>query len=136
MEEGEYCSLIQERKPLFSSQLPTNIADFCVICKLCEHIIHCSIIRHLTENNILSDAQYGFRKCRSCDTQLIVTIDDLAKVHVLDKKSQTDVILLDCEKAFDKVSHRHLLAKVKHFGIHGSTLNWISDFLHARTQTF
>ena len=125
--------------PLFkkgSRSSPANyrpISLTSVLCKLCEHIIHCSVIRHLTDNNILSDAQHGFRKRRSCDTQLIITIDDLAKV--LDKKSQADVILLDFEKAFDKVSHRHLLAKIKHLGIHGSTLNWISDFLHARTQT-
>ena len=103
-----------------------------VLCKLCEHVIHCSVIRHLSANNILSDAQHGFRKRRSCDTQLIITIDDLAKG--IEAKSQTDVILLDYEKAFDKVSHRHLLAKVHHYGIHGNTFRWISDFLHSRTQ--
>ena len=103
-----------------------------VLCKLCEHIIHCAVIRHLTANNILSDAQHGFRKRRSCDTQLIITIDDLAKG--IEAKSQTDVILLDNEKAFDKVSHRHLLAKVHHYGIHGNTFSWIRDFLRSRTQ--
>ena len=103
-----------------------------VLCKLCEHILHCAVIRHLSDHEILSDAQHGFRKRRSCDTQLIVTVEDLAKG--LDSKSQTDVILLDYEKAFDKVSHRHLLYKVKHYGIQGSTLQWISDFLHSRSQ--
>ena len=49
-------------------------------------------------------------------------------------KSQTDVVLLDYEKAFDKVSHRHLLSKVKHDGIQGSSFQWISDFLHSRSQ--
>ena len=39
------------------------------------------------------------------DSQLIVTLQDLAKG--LDNKTQTDVILLDYEKAFDKVSHPH-----------------------------
>ena len=104
-----------------------------VLCKLCEHILHCAIIRHLSDHEILSDAQHGFRKRRSCDTQLIATLEDLARG--IDNKSQTDVILLDYEKAFDKVSHRHLLSKVKHYGIHGSTLQWISDFLHSRSQT-
>ena len=103
-----------------------------VLCKLCEHILHCAIIRHLSDHEILSDAQHGFRKRRSCDTQLIVTLEDLAKG--LDNKSQTDVVLLDYEKAFDKVSHRHLLSKVKHYGIQGSSFQWISDFLHSRSQ--
>ena len=124
--------------PLFkkgSRSSPANyrpISLTSVLCKLCEHIIHCSIIRHLSANEILSDAQHGFRKRRSCDTQLIVTIEDLAKG--IEEKSQTDVILLDYEKAFDKVSHRHLLAKVNHYGIQGSTFRWISDFLHSRSQ--
>ena len=37
---------------------------------------------------------------RSCESQLIVTLHNLAKS--LDEKSQVDVILLDFEKAFDK----------------------------------
>ena len=47
--------------------------------KLCEHVIHSAIINHFTEQRILSDAQHGFRKRRSCDTQLILTINDLAR---------------------------------------------------------
>ncbi len=102
------------------------------MCKLCEHIIHCAAIRHLSSHNILSDAQHGFRKHRSCDSQLLLTINDLAKG--LDDKSQLDVILLDYEKAFDKVSHRHLLLRAERYGIRDSTLNWIRDFLSNRTQ--
>ena len=63
---------------------------------------------------------------------MIATLEDLARG--IDNKSQADVILLDYEKAFDKVSHRHLLSKVKHYGIHSSTFQWISDFLHSRSQ--
>ena len=42
-----------------------------VLCKLCEHILHSTIITHLANHKILSDAQHGFRKRRSCDTQLL-----------------------------------------------------------------
>ncbi len=98
-----------------------------IMCKPCEHIIHCAAIQHLSSHNILSDAQHGFWKHRSCGSQLLLTINDLAKG--LDDKSQLDVILLDYEKAFNKVSHRHLLLKAEHYGIRGSTLNWIKDFL-------
>jgi hypothetical protein len=103
-----------------------------VLSKLCEHIIHCAVIRHLSDLNILSDAQHGFRQRRSCDTQLILTVEDLARG--LDNREQIDVILLDYEKAFDKVSHRHLLLKAEHYGIRGTTLEWIRDFLHNRSQ--
>ena len=125
--------------PLFKKGSRSDAANYrpisltSVLCKLCEHIIHCAVINHLSDNNIISDAQHGFRKQRSCETQLLGMLDDLAKG--LDMKSQIDVVLLDYEKAFDKVSHRHLMKKVQHYGICGVTADWISDFLHSRTQS-
>jgi retron-type reverse transcriptase len=42
---------------------------------------------------------------------------------------------MDFAKAFDKVSHRRLLYKLKYYGIQTHTLNWIQAFLTDRTQT-
>ena len=78
---------------------------------------------HLETNNILSNAQFGFRKHHSAKLQLIQTSYDFALS--LQNKSQTDAILLDFSKAFDKVSHHHLILKLQHYGIRGTTLNWI-----------
>jgi len=90
-----------------------------------EHILHSSIMNHLEHHKMLSDQQHGFRKNRSCETQLILSIDDVAKC--VDDHGQTDAILLDFSKAFDKVSHSWLLLKLKHYSINNCTLNWISD---------
>ena len=43
-------------------------------------------------------------------------------------------MLFDFSKVFDKVSHRHLLLKLEHYGVRGPTLFWIGDFLTNRTQ--
>ena len=48
---------------------------------------------------------------------------------------QTDLILLDFSKAFDKVAHEKLILKLHQYGIRGNTLNWIKDFLDNRKQT-
>jgi hypothetical protein len=75
-----------------------------VWCKLFEKscwIICSSVAKHLETHGILNDAQHGFRKNRSWDSQLILTIQDLAKGIVLGE--QIDLILLDFSKAFDKV---------------------------------
>jgi hypothetical protein len=64
-----------------------------------EHIIHSSIMKHFDANNILSDAQHGFRYKRSCKSQLVITVQEIAKR--LAKGSQVDIILLDFAKAFD-----------------------------------
>ena len=54
---------------------------------------------HLTHHNILSDSQHGFRARRSCETQLVETIQELA--ITLSEGKQIDAILLDFSKAFD-----------------------------------
>ena len=43
---------------------------------------------------------------------------DLA--YSLDNKGQSDIVLLDFSKAFDKVSHHLLLTKLQHYGIWGN----------------
>ena len=60
------------------------------------------------------------------------TVHDLALN--LDKGKQTDVILLDLSKAFDKVPHQLNLSKLHFYGMQNSTLNWISSFIINRTQ--
>ena len=44
------------------------------------------------------------------------------------------MIILDFSKAFDRVPHQRLLKKACHYGIRGHTLQWITSFLHGRTQ--
>ena len=46
-----------------------------VTCKILEHII----INHLDTNNTLTDAQHGFRKRRSCETQLVTAVNEFSK---------------------------------------------------------
>ena len=103
-----------------------------ISCKLLEHIICSSVMKHLETNNLLSNSQHGFRKNRSCETQLILAIQDLAKG--IDDREQQDVILLDFSKAFDTVPHARLLHKLQHYGIGGKTHRWIADFLRNRCQ--
>ena len=62
----------------------------------------------------------------------ILTVNDFARG--LDDGKQTDAVSLDFSKAFDKVSHRHLFIKLSYYGIRGSTLSWIQDFLTNRSQ--
>lgn len=105
----------------------------CICCKLMEHIVTSHIMKHLESNKILYDLQHGFRHSRSCETQLLSFIQELQSTN--NSNAQTDLIIMDFAKAFDKVPHRHLLYKLNHFGITGNTLNWISAFLSDRTQT-
>ena len=109
---------------------PISLTSVC--CKLMEHIIHSQVMHHLDKHNALCDQQHGFRKRRSCESQLILTLQDLAKG--IEEGEQIDAVLLDFSKAFDKVPHQRLLYKINHYGVHGATLRWIESFLSGRTQ--
>ena len=78
------------------------------------------------------DLQHGFRERRSCETQLVSLIEDLARKTSQGK--QTDLILLDFSKAFDKVNHSKLIMKLHSYGIRSATLRWIQAFLGNRRQ--
>ena len=90
-------------------------------------------MKHLDRNQILYDLQHGFPAKRSCETQLTMLIEELHQ-NLQDGK-QTDIILLDFSKAFDKVSHKKLIYKLHGYGIRGKTLRWIKSFLNGRSQS-
>ena len=52
-----------------------------------------------------------------CETQLIEFIDDFS--GNLEEGQQTDILVMDFVKAFDKVSHSLLIHKLHHYGIRG-----------------
>ena len=87
---------------------------------------------HLDAHNVLVDHQHGFRSNRSCETQLINTIEHLARS--INYRNQTDLLILDFSKAFDTVAHKRLLLKLEYYGIRGHHLNWMQSGLLNRTQ--
>ena len=77
---------------------------------------------HLEEHSLLSDLQHGFRKGFPCKSQLILTLQDLAKNF--EHKPQNNLVLLDFSKAFDSVPHQRLLLKLASYSMRGHTLTW------------
>ena len=114
-----------------SNYRPVSLTS--ISCKIMEHIVHSSIMDHFERHNILCDQQHGFRKRRSCESQLITTIQGIAS-RLRSGKDQVDVILLDFSKAFDKVPHQRLLYKLDFYGVRGENLQWVKSFLSSRKQ--
>ena len=115
---------------LASNYRPVSLTS--VPCKLLEHII-CSHIRgHLDRYNILSPLQHGFRGGHSCESQLLLTLQDLMCWR--DRKVQVDLAVLDFAKAFDTVPHESLLGKLNHYGVNNNIHSWIRAFLTHRSQ--
>ena len=107
-----------------------------VPCKILEHIIFHDIMAHLDSNNIPINSQNGFRRKFSCETQLITTVEKIAKA--IDNGKQTDLIIMDFSKAFDIVPlipHQRLINKLDYYGIRGHHKVWLTNWLTRREQT-
>ena len=101
--------------------------------KTFERVVRNKVVDHLEGNGIFNDGQHGFRRNRSCLTQLLNHYDNI--MRELNNGLEVDVVYLDMEKAFDKVDIKVLLGKLEKYGIRGRLLRWISDFLSDRIQT-
>ena len=117
-------------RSLASNYRPVSLTSVCG--KLLEHIVYSEVMNHLNLHDILSNAQHGFHSKLSCETQLLLTVHDFASG--LNDGKQTDAIILDFTKAFDKVSHKHLCTKLLYYGIRGPILDWIKDFISNGSQ--
>ena len=81
--------------------------------------------------------QHGFVKGKSTCTNLLECINDWTLI--LQNKDSVTVTYIDFSKAFDTVCHEKLFACLYAYGIRGSVLNWIQNFLtllHSSDQSW
>ena len=97
-----------------------------------EHVICSQMMNFFEENNILYDRQHSFRSKLSCETQLLEFSSDI--FHNLRDDKQTDVVIMDFSKAFDKVCNARLIYKLRREGVHPKICSWVQSFLTGRTQ--
>ena len=79
---------------------------------------------------IICNDQYSFLNRHSCESQLLVTIDDFALAL---NKLQVDIGILDFSKAFDNPTYQ-INKEVKTLWGKRKALQWIKSFLCNRSQ--
>ena len=102
-----------------------------LISKTMETIITKQLLTFLETKNLLSDHQYGFRKARSTGDLLAYAVH--VRSSALESSGESRVISLDISRAFDRIWHKGLLAKLPMFGLHHTLINWIGSFLSDRS---
>ena len=79
---------------------------------------------------MIRDSQHGFRKGRSCVTNLLDFMEVVTRQ--LDDGQPVDLVYLDFAKAFDKVPFVRLFKNLESHGVVGQTLQWIKHWLSNR----
>ena len=103
------------------------------LSKIFEKVIRKNLVDHLEEHNRFNSNQHGFRKGRSCLSQLLEHFDRITRL--LEEGKMVDVIYLDFAKAFDKVDIGIVIRKLKCLGVQGQIGRWIQNFLTNRSQS-
>lgn len=96
-----------------------------------ERVINATLGKFI-DQNVLRNTQHGFRKGRSCQTNLIEFFDKVG--GWLDEGQNVDVLYLDFSKAFDKVDHARMMVKLAAVGVEGKLWAWLRDWLANRYQ--
>ncbi|BHF62528.1 hypothetical protein SprV_0200551000 [Sparganum proliferum] len=109
---------------------PVSLTSIC--CKIMEKIMKQQLMQFLEQNHLLSDSQHGFRKSRSCVTNLLYCLEHWTRA--VDRGDMVHVIYIDFKKAFDSAPHHRLLYKLSRAGVRGKLLMWIQSFLIGRSQ--
>ena len=87
---------------------PISVLTF--FTKVFEKIVYNKLFNFISDNNILYDHQYGFRKGRSTQQAIITLVDRITKSQ--DIGDIVITLLIDLKKAFDTIDHRILLRKL------------------------
>ena len=83
-------------------------------------------------DNILSKYQCGFRKGHGTQQCLLLMLEKWKKTF--DNKEAFGALLTDLSKAFDRLNHELLIAKLHAYGLYLSSLKLIHDYLLNRKQ--
>ena len=109
------------------------ISLLCIISKVMESVVNKQLQKHLFQNNLISNRQFGFRPGHS--TADLLTILSQNWNNTLDKGEEVCVVVMDIKGAFDKVWHNGLQAKLKLKGVSGMLLRWLQSYLSERSMT-
>ena len=124
--------------PIFKKDNPCKLNNYRPISllnyegKIMERCVHKHISEYLEANTIISEFQSGFKPTDSTINQLAYLCNEFAKD--IDESKEIRVVFLDISKAFDRVWHKGLLAKLRAIGFSENIVEWFSSYLENRKQ--
>jgi hypothetical protein len=103
----------------------------CTLGRVFERQINHAIDCHLERNNLINDSQHGFRRGRSCETNLLVLMEYHAQRA--EDGDDEDNCYFDLRAFFDGIPHQRCLVSLHSHGVleEGKIHRWIRVWLGA-----
>jgi hypothetical protein len=102
------------------------------ISKIFEKLLLKQLYKYFTDNSLLFNHQYGFRKGHSTEHAVLELVDRV--VNDMDKGTNRFSIFIYLTKAFDCLDHQMLLDKLKYYGLNESAISLLKNYLNNRKQ--
>ena len=110
---------------------PITIASY--VSKIMERVLQQRLIVYCQRNNVIDSAQEGFLPQRSTTRYLYKMTASIAEARR--KRMSVMLLFMDFEKAFDSISSTAMIYKLSMYGISGTFLRLINNFLTTRSVT-
>ena len=92
------------------------------------------IYKHIENNNLLFDKQFGFKLNNSTEHVILQLVNDISSSF--ERREYTLGIFVDLSKAFDTVDHEILISKLEYYGIKSKTLKWLKSYLSETSNVY
>jgi retron-type reverse transcriptase len=110
---------------------PINLLP--AIEKVLEIIVHEQLVNYLEDNGILFVGQSGFRSKHSCESACQFLLSKWKKQ--IDEGNIIVSVFVDLKRAFETINRNKLIDICKVYGVGGTVLNWLENYLNDRYQT-
>ena len=108
LKDCESYTTFQEKRPhIFDNYRPISLLSS--ISKTFEKVVFNQVYEYFTNNDLLYNSQYGFRKLHSTEYASLEMADRISQY--LDVGKLPITVYLDLSKAFDTINHEILLKK-------------------------
>ena len=123
--KGDRCNVLNYR-PIAILYFLSKVFERCIYARLWEFAV---------TNNIFTPYQYGFLKGKSTQDALLSLTENIYNCLNSRDGSFCINIFVDFHKCFDTIDHAILIRKLELYGIIGSLLNLVNNYLSNRTQS-
>ena len=103
-----------------------------IFSKIFEKLTFQRMVSFITQFNILSDCQFGFRSGRSTTQAITKLLSYILPAY--HNKTYCACFFLDLKKAFDTVDHGILIKKLEHYGFRGNCTDYLKSYYSNRKQ--
>ena len=109
------------------------VSNLAYISKIIERVVCDQLTVYIGNSDKIEKLQSAYKQGHSMETAMLKVKTDI--LDAIDQKKVVCLVLLDLSVAFDTVNHNHLLSHLKYrFGIVGTALAWLTDYLKGCTQ--